>query len=159
MQLSSRWLCKLSDHDQSFNPPIFTTNGVIPPECTKDNKRLAEKIAKNIKEPYCMPVINYMQQSSDLHILIILSWMLQTCIASHALTHKCSMYLLDLYILGLHVLIYFPFLLWLMFYSMEYSTSFVCPSSCAVVLLVFLSVIMCCCFACVNSFTSYYLLP
>jgi len=58
-----------------------------------------------------MPVINYMQQSSDLHILIILSWMLQTCIASHALTHKCSMYLLDLYILGLHVLIYFPFLL------------------------------------------------
>ena len=44
----------------SFNPFVFTTTGGMAPECTRVNKRLAEKIAEKRREPYAS-VITYIR--------------------------------------------------------------------------------------------------
>jgi len=43
----------------SFNPLVFTTGGMAP-ECNRVNKRLAEKIAEKLREPYAS-VITYIR--------------------------------------------------------------------------------------------------
>ena len=44
----------------SFNPLVFTTTGRMAPECTRVNKKLAEKIAEKRREPYAS-VITYIR--------------------------------------------------------------------------------------------------
>jgi len=38
--------------NSSFNSLVFTTSGGMAPKCNGVNKRLAEKIAENHREPY-----------------------------------------------------------------------------------------------------------
>jgi len=44
---------KVTDIEKSFNPLDFSSGGMaVAPECVKVNKRLAEKISEECKEPY-----------------------------------------------------------------------------------------------------------
>jgi len=48
----------------SFNPLVFTSGGMAP-ECNRDNKRLAEKIAEKHREPYAS-VTTYIKDKAQI---------------------------------------------------------------------------------------------
>jgi len=55
----------------SFKNLVFKTSGKMAPECTKVNKRLAEKIAQKHREPY-ISVMTYIRKKLIFLLLIFL---------------------------------------------------------------------------------------